>query len=181
MIPKEGDKAASVRAYLQEYADQVEEVAAAPVCENAVADALCRRYRALAAKDNIHTDVAVSLPFKTGVADADLAVLLGNLWENALEACRRQTDGEKTIRLRAQLSGNSMMISIINSFSGELRVREQSIAEKDGELVLFSLKRGEEKEGVGLASIRAIVKRYGGLDEVTYDANRFNVKVLLYS
>lgn len=164
-------------AYLREYIDWVEDTVTPSVCENAVADAICRRCIALAGQRNILTDVAVSIPGQTGVADSDLAVMFGNLWENALEACERQKQGERYIRLRSQITGNSLMISMTNSFDGKTQTR----AGKDGEPVLLSLKREGLEEGIGIASIRAIVRRYQGLDEVSYDADSFHVKVLLYT
>ena len=163
--------------YLREYMERVEEATTPPVCNNAVADAVCRRYIALARQRKIQTDVAADIPQQPGVADSDLAMLLRSLWENALEACERQSDGQRYIRLRAKVTGNSLMISMTNSFDGVTRSR----VGKDGEPVLLSLKRGGTEEGVGLPFIHAIVKRYQGLDEVTYDTSSFNVKILLYA
>ncbi|MDR1664372.1 MAG: GHKL domain-containing protein [Clostridiales bacterium] len=169
-----GDRAMD---YLREYIIRVEETATPPVCENAVTDAVCRRYIALAGERDIKTDIAVSIPTGAGVADSDLAVLLGNLWENAIEACGRQAAGERYIRLRAKCTENSLIISMTNSFDGVTRANTG----KNGEPVLLSLKRGGTEEGIGLASIRAIVGRYHGLEEVNYDADSFHVKILLYT
>lgn len=165
------------RTYLREYIGKVEDSAVPSVCKNAVADAVCRRYMLLAEKQSIRTDVAADIPVEPGVSDSDLAVLLSNLWENALEACVRQSAGERYIKMRAKTTGNSLMISMTNSFDGVIR----SHTDKDGEPVLLSLKRGGTQEGFGLASIRTIVGRYKGLDEATYDTDSFHVKVLLYT
>lgn len=164
-------------AYLREYIGQIKEVAVPSFCKNAVADAICRRNVALAGQSNILTDVAIDIPEQSGVADSDLAVLLGNLWENALEACARQALGDKYIRVRAAVAENRLMISMTNSFGGAIRVRDG----KGGEPILLSMKRNGTEEGFGIASIRAIVKRYGGLDEITYESNSFHIRTLLYT
>jgi sensor histidine kinase regulating citrate/malate metabolism len=176
------DNIEQAKAYLREYANDIDESTLPPVCENAVTDAVCKRYMTIAAKNNIKTDVAISFPYHLGIADNDLAVMLSNLWENALEACLRQNAEshhkarEKYIRVRGMMQNDSVMFSITNSFDGDVF----SGNNPTGNLVIYSLKRGGKREGVGLSSVRAIVERYNGVDEVTYDGNNFHVRIILY-
>ena len=165
------------RAYLHEYIERVEDSVMPSICRNVVVDAVSRRYIARAGQMNIRTDVAVNMPKKIWVADSDLAVLFSNLWENALEACQRQMGGERRIQLRTKAADSSLMISMTNSFSGETSVGRG----EGGEPVLLSLKRGGKEEGIGITSIRAIVKRYCGVEEFSHDAGNFNVRILLYT
>ena len=50
-----------------------------PLCENFVADTLCRRYEALAKQAGVEVSISALLPKEPGVAGSDLAVILGNL------------------------------------------------------------------------------------------------------
>ena len=53
-------------------------------------------------EQQIHASCTVQgqLDFPLELADGEVCSLMGNLWDNALEACRRMTDGEKWIRFR---------------------------------------------------------------------------------
>lgn len=67
------------------------------ICENPVADALLCSYREQAARQGIRLELRVQLPAHTGIADSDLVCALGNLLDNALEACAGQTDAGVTL------------------------------------------------------------------------------------
>ena len=53
-------------------------------------DAVLCHYTALAEKEKIETDIRVMVPGRTVLPDDELCVVMGNLLENAVEACKRQ-------------------------------------------------------------------------------------------
>ena len=95
-------------------------------------------------------------------------VLLGNLLENAVEACGRQRDGEKFIRLSMKQVGAAIVIVLDNSFSGELK--------KEGQALLSSKREGA---GVGLSSIQEIAKNYHGFVKFEQRGHLFSASVFL--
>lgn len=73
------------------------------ICENPVADALLCSYRERAARQGTALELRVELPADTGIADTDLVCALGNLLDNALEACAgRQAAAVKLSCARAK-------------------------------------------------------------------------------
>ena len=71
-----------------------------PLCENYVAGNIRRRYEALAKQSGIDVTADLVLPREPGIAGSDLAVILGNLWENAVAAALDAPEGRRFIRLR---------------------------------------------------------------------------------
>lgn len=142
--------------YLKEYGATVEPAEGAPLCENYVADVIARHYQAKAATLGIRTDFLLSLPQACGVADADLCVVLGNLLENAVNACGAA--GEPFIRMRVKVEGEELLIAIDNS-CGE--------------------KEPAGGAGLGIPSVKAVARTYGGMARLTRKGNVFEASVLL--
>ena len=112
------------------------------------------------------------LPKEPGIAGSDLAVILGNLWENAVTAALDAPEGRRLIRLRVQTEEVRVLIRMENSFSGPVYEENERF---------YSTKPGRNKaEGVGIASIRAVAERYGGIAGFTYTPDTFTSSVLLY-
>lgn len=143
--------------YLKEYGVAVELTEGAPLCENYVADVIVRHYQAKAAALNIKTDFLLSLPQECGVADADLCVVLGNLLENAVNACST-AEGEPFIRVRVKEEGEEVLIAVDNS-CGE--------------------KEPIGGAGLGIPSVKAVAHTYGGMARLTRKGDIFETSVLL--
>lgn len=159
-------------AYLKEYEGGLATAIQPPLCENFVADTLCRRYEALARQAGIAIELSVAMPARPAVAGSDLAVILGNLWENAIAAALDADGTHRFIRLRVQYKEDKLLLRMENGYSGNPQ-------QQDGHF--FSTKPGRNgAEGVGIASIRAVAARYGGIADFTYSDNTFTASVLLY-
>ena len=70
-----------------------------------------------AREQQIHASCTVQgqLDFPLELADGEVCSLMGNLWDNALEACRRMTDGEKWIRFRLWIREGKLLLEMENS------------------------------------------------------------------
>ena len=84
----------------------------------------------------------------TGVSDVDLNILLGNLFDNAIEACERR-NGIREISLTIKRRGAYLVI-IMENTAGE----NVSFAE--------TAKPDKVNHGYGLSSMDEIAERYGG-------------------
>lgn len=160
-------------AYLEDYEGSMAEAIQPPLCENFVADTLCRRYEALAKQAGVEVSISSALPREPGVAGSDLAVILGNLWENAVAAALDAGEGKRFIRLRVQAQEEQVLIRMENGYGG--------VVYQEGERFLSSKPGRNKAEGVGIASIRAMAERYGGMADFTYTPDTFTALVLLYT
>lgn len=152
---------------LTEYLDSL--VAAIPTeqgrsyCENAAVNAIVSHYAAQAEQQGIELSILLAVPaHPEHVPDSSLCVVIGNLLENAIEACCRMKEGKRFIRLRSRLQYDILTVTMDNSFDGVAR-------QKDGQFL--SSKR--EEIGTGLRSVTAMAGKYGGGTSFKTDGNIF--------
>lgn len=138
--------------------------------KNSAVNAILRYYRAYALAEGFSSEVHVSLPDVLPIPDTDLCIILGNLLENALEACQRQTSGERYMNVRLSMASASILVIIVeNSHSNDVR-------QKDG-IFLSSKQRG--RKGIGIASILEVAEHYHGVPKFEYDREKFRASLLL--
>lgn len=149
--------------------DRLEEVSCSG---NIVVDSLINNAYAAAQKDNIQFNVNVlvpaSLPFESG----HLAIVLGNLLENALEACRDIPDGNGFICLDISYAKGIFQLCIKNNY--------QAKRKKDNIGHYLTTKDDTIYHGLGLSSINHTVINYHGQMDITDNDNIFQVIVVMY-
>ncbi|MEG2520540.1 MAG: GHKL domain-containing protein [Christensenellaceae bacterium] len=158
-----------VKDYIDEALHTDETAVIAPVCDHYTINSIVQYYMSIARANNITFITKIKFPQDYPILENDLTILLGNLLENAIEACMRKQTQPKTISIKAEITGKSMLnLSIKNSYDGEIV--------KKGELFMSSKR---QSEGIGIASVRTIVKKYDGIMNIEYGSGFFLVSVLL--
>lgn len=156
---------------LREYCDDLfarnVEQAAIPYSGNNGADGVLYSYMRQAAALNIRFAYAGTIR-SDGIADMDLCILLGNALDNAQTGCLTLEE-DRWITVKAWSEERVLSILVRNSFDGVVRTR--------GELLLS--RKGENRRGVGLASMQAVCDRYGGTLSVQWEGNVFTTMLLL--
>ena len=139
---------------------------------NIVVDSLINHAYAAAQKNNIQFNanvlVPASLPFESG----HLAIVLGNLLENALEACRDIPDGKGFIYLDVSYVKDIFQLCIKNNY--------QTKRKKDNIGHYLTTKNDTIYHGLGLSSINHAVANYHGQMDITDNDNVFQVIVVMY-
>ncbi|MDL2294291.1 GHKL domain-containing protein [Ruminococcaceae bacterium OttesenSCG-928-D13] len=159
---------AEARAYIAEVRREMPERVAQPLCKNYVADAIVGRCLSVAGQRGIAARAALSIPQEPGISHSDMGIVLGNLMENALEACERQAQGERYIHIEAKMADGRLMIQVENSAQAAVR---------QGAHFLSSKRPGV---GLGLRSVTAIAEKYGGLAQFDSEDGLFRAQVLLF-
>lgn len=163
-----GDQEA-LKNYLKMYKKTLPIDTSQTYCKNYAIDVLVRYYAEQARQSNIEFYTNIELPQEIAISEPDICVILGNLIENALEACQRKKSGEKFIRICGKLiNENSISITIDNSCD------EKPI--KEGKEYRSS-KRNEV--GIGLISVKNIVEKYDGITDFKYENGVFFASILL--
>lgn len=141
-------------------------------CENSVADILLGAKYDEIRSAGISLDARIELPSSLPMDDLDLCILLGNLLDNAIEACRR-IEEEKTprsISIRGGLKGSNLLLSVRNTYNGVLRQNHGRYE---------SLKKNRKISGLGLFNVKDVVERHHGTLDIQHDPSIFSVSVLL--
>lgn len=137
---------------------------------NYISDLVAHHSLHVARDAGISVTVQCGLPKYFWVSDTDLCVLLGNLMENALNACRLQTEGPREIAALSVVRGEEAFIRIENSCSSVL----QDTSERRKACGLL------ESGGYGMVSVHAIAAKYGGMAVFSRQGTRFVSFVLLH-
>ena len=167
MYAQNGDLDA-IRAYLDALETDLTRVDTVVKTGNRMADAILNSKISLAKSKHIPVRADAHIPVALAVSDLDLCVILGNLLENALEACARMTEGRRFLRLVSAVHLDTLTVTMDNSFDGH--------ADFDGERFRSSKR---DDFGVGLGSIRAVARKRGGDARFEPDGRVFRSSVYL--
>lgn len=136
---------------------------------NVMVDAILNSKLTLIKEKGIHVDAAAIVPQDVPFSGIDLSVLIGNLLDNAMEACMRITgEDESFIRIYIDIVKKQLYISVTNSMNGR--------AKKRG-LQYLSAKTGFH--GFGLVRIDRIASKYGGFVNRQSEEGIFATEVML--
>lgn len=102
-------------AYLAEYTAALPSDSGPDYCGNPAVNVLLRHYLARAERAGAALDIRVDLRAGTGIPDADLCTVFGNLFENAAKSVEAQRSGAKFIRARCASRGSDILLTLENS------------------------------------------------------------------
>lgn len=155
--------------YLDSYKLTLPDDSLITFCENAAANAVLLYFAQLAKQNGIDCIIKTAIPKKISVSDADLSVTLGNLLENALDACKEEAGDDKKIIARANTDGGFLCITVDNTFTGKLK------NSPDGEF------KSTKHDGIGLGtrSVKSIAEKYGGTCRFEDENGLFCASLLL--
>ena len=139
---------------------------------NIVVDSLINHAYASAQKDNIHFNINILIPASLPFESGHLAIILGNLLDNALEACREIQKEKKFIYLDISYTKEVFQLIIKNNY------QEKRKTNSTGHY--FTTKSDTIHHGLGLSSIQHAIENYHGQMEITDKANEFQVIVIMY-
>ncbi|MGN0340849.1 MAG: sensor histidine kinase [Lachnospira sp.] len=103
------------------------------------------------------------------VDDEDMVVILSNLLNNALEACKKCD--ERIIRFKALREKGKIIISVENSCN-------EKATYKDGQIVTTKTDNPEQ-HGIGIKNVINIVNKYNGEYVIKSDDNKFLFSIVI--
>ncbi|MEA4993391.1 MAG: GHKL domain-containing protein [Oscillibacter sp.] len=153
------DRDAQAR-YLHDLKKELDSTATQTFCQNQAVNGLLQEFLGRCRENQVNLEAHLDLPETISVDDLTLCIVIGNLLENALDACRRFT-GSRFVRIHCRWDGNHLELLVENPFDGQVR-------KIGGEL----LSRKQEG-GLGLLSIRRTLSCPGDDFEVSYSNSVF--------
>lgn len=161
-----------VQQYVEHFTGQIRQ-APGRYTDHPLINALVSYCQIQAQKLDASFQASVQVPQHIGIVDADLAVLLSNMIDNALHAVAALPDPqERSIRLKVEISENAgLFVSCTNSFSGDLQRDEQGDPLSP---------RRHEGHGQGIKAMRRVAEQYNSVLIIETQDNLFHVKSYLY-
>ena len=130
-----------------------------------------KKYKANQEKINMITNI--NLPNDLPIDFVDLSIVLGNLFDNAIEACSLIKEGEKVIELSMYIKDNYLIIKIVNSKCDSIKSEVSKLSTG------YTSKKDKENHGIGLNNVKNVVDHYNGLMDLEDDGNMFKVNIAL--
>lgn len=137
-------------------------------CTNQILSIVMSQKIAVAENENIKvkTDVEdLALDF---VDDVDVTAIFANLWDNAIDACRKVADEGRFINVIVGQKSDFVMICFENSYNGIIEKEDSKIK---------SVKK--DHTGWGLSILKTTAEKYGGMFFTEYDDKVFEAKVMI--
>lgn len=154
--------------YLNRLEDDLSTVDTLLKTGNVMVDAILNSKLTLIQKHHIKIDATAVVPEDISISGIDLSVLIGNLLDNAMEACMKLPDEERFIRIYIDIIKKQLYISVTNSMTEHIKKHDgRFLSSKDG------------SHGFGLPRIDSIVAKHGGYINRQTDIGVFATEIML--
>ena len=137
---------------------------------NVMVDAILNSKISIAASKKININAKAVVPKKLAISEIDLCIIIGNLLDNATEACVKLPDeADRLIRIYIDILKEQLYISVTNAVGGSIR--------KSGNVYLSS--KEKEGHGFGLMRVDKITDKYGGFINRQSEEGVFATEIML--
>lgn len=161
--------------YIGKLNDELDITKKGVISNNIIVDALVNNCIEKAKKQNTVFQHEIFIPNRLNIDDMDLCVVLGNLLDNAIEACNRITDNSRIKRISFEMKygNNYIFINQENTYN------EETIKQVNGNYISSKGDRAGNSLGIGLGNIMNIVDKYDGTFKIESLNDMFCLKIIL--
>ena len=160
---------AGIQAYLDELDTDLNTVDTVIKTGNAMADAILNSKISLAKSRHIPVQADAHIPVKLRMSELDLCVILGNLFDNAIEASLALPEDQRLIRVYMDMKGTQLYISFTNFTAAK---KQRKLGQR------FATTKGEG-HGFGLVRIDNIIDRLDGYLTRNSEDGAFTTEILI--
>ena len=96
-----------------------------------ILDFILNQKKEAAEQKEIDFEICVTALMETSLSDGDISILIGNLLDNAIEACEQIRDGKRWILFKLNKRQRSLFIEISNSLGTVPRIKAVSYTHLD--------------------------------------------------
>ncbi len=155
--------------YIDELAEDLQAVEYVIKTGNNMMDAILNSKIALAKSQNVSVSAEADISLKLNISDIDLCIIIGNLFDNAIEASLILPQNERLIRVYMDMKDTQLYISFTN-FTATKKPK------KVGRI--FKSSKGDG-HGYGLIRIDSVVEKLDGYISRNAEDGAFTTEILL--
>ena len=160
---------AGIREYLDKLDTDLNTVDTVLKTGNAMADAILNSKISLARSRHIPVQADARIPVKLRMSELDLCVILGNLFDNAIEASLALPEDRRLIRVYMDMKGTQLYISFTNFTA---TAKQKKIGRR------FATTKGAG-HGFGLVRIYNLIEKLDGYLSRNSEDGAFTTEILI--
>ena len=161
-------------AYTEQYHNTLATTQSAIATGNIAIDCILTAKLDYAEKHGIKTEYSIMAPENFPLDSVELSSILGNIWNNSIEAGERHIISDPTehpyIYFYIKPYQNMILIHIENNYDGVIK------GSIDGDIL--SVKQGKE-HGLGIRLVKELVEKADGVLQITSDNKIFSVHIMI--
>ncbi len=154
--------------YIDELDRELSEVNTFIKTGNVALDVILSCKIAQAKAKGITVTIKANVPDKLSLTDVELSIIVGNLMDNATEACMK-VEGDRFMRIYITMKKSMLYFSLLNSAAG----KQNKIGG------LFSTSKSGSFHGLGLYRAESIIKKHGGWCKYNSEDGAFTSEFLV--
>ncbi|TPE22671.1 GHKL domain-containing protein [Clostridium perfringens] len=142
------------------------------ICRNKIINAICVEKSDICKSEEINISFDIVINKELNIDDLDLCIILGNLIDNAIEACEKINNKkiQKVIQVSSRVYLNQIYIKVINSKNNKL---------KKHNCKFLTSKKDKKNHGIGLENVKESVYKNHGEIEIKDSKNTFEVSLYM--
>ena len=168
VLAAEGDLDA-LKKYLDKLDEDLNTVDVVVKTGNKMTDAILNSKISLAKSKGINVIADAKVPVELKMSDIDLCIVIGNLFDNAIEASLALPEEKRLIRLYMDIK-NTQLYMCLTNFTSVKKLKKQG-----GRYVTTK----GEGHGFGLVRVDDIIERYGGYISRNSEDGAFTTEIML--
>lgn len=159
----------ALRSYLKELSIDLNTVDMVLKTGNKMTDVILNSKISLAKSRNITVRADAHVPVSLTTSEIDLCIIMGNLFDNAIEACMQLPEEERLIRIYMDMKNTQLYMSFTNTTASK---KQENQAGK------FHTTKGYG-HGYGLVRVDTVVERNQGYLNRNSEDGAFTTEILL--
>lgn len=137
---------------------------------NVMIDAILNSKISLAKAKNIQVDAKAIVPRQLNMSEVDLSIIIGNLMDNAIEACEKvEKEKDRYIRVYIDILKGQLYIYVMNSTNESLK--------RKGKIYVST--KNSRDHGFGLMRMDKVVEKHRGYLDRQHEEGVFATEVML--
>lgn len=139
------------------------------ITSHKVLNSLLLNKKYIALDNNIDFILDIGIPSNLKIYDFDLCIVVGNLIDNAINACNKlDLNNHRYINIKSKIINDNFVFEIKNSFIGFSHNNFKNI---------LSTKKSNSNHGLGLSNVKFTVDKYQGSLSLSSEEKEFNALV----
>lgn len=152
--------------YLEKFGSGFSNVKYEILTNNKILNTLFLNKKDMCKANNISLELHINIPKTLSISDFDLCIIVGNLFDNAIEACKNiESSTNKYITIKSKIINNNFVFEIKNNFNGVLNATNNKF---------LTSKRDPLNHGLGIYNVQSTIDKYKGIYDFQVENHEFS-------